>query len=100
MRLAELLIYFETSPAMRLLRTQNAPFVLEFLNRQFKQAGRIAIPHSELFAALIAYQEELQETHPEKLTAKAEDYLADWCSHESRWLQRFLPPTTMNRSTN
>lgn len=84
------MVYFETSPAIRLLRSQNAPFVVDFLDRQFKQAGRISIPHSELLAALIAYQDELQESHPGKLAAKADDYLGDWCSRETRWLQRLL----------
>jgi hypothetical protein len=90
MRLAELLVYFDTSPAMRLLRSPNAPFTADFLNRQFKQTARIAISHSDLLSALIVYQEQLQESHPEKLGAKADTYLTDWCSRETRWLQRFL----------
>src|SRR4051794_17635025 len=90
MRLAELLVYFETSPAIRLLRSQNAPFIADFLNRQFKQAARIAIPHSDLLTALIGYQEQIQEAQPDKLSAKAETYLADWCSRDTRWLQRLL----------
>ena len=52
MHLADLLIYFETSPAVRLLRSTNAPFLLDFLERQFKKPGRISVPHSELQAAL------------------------------------------------
>lgn len=91
MRLGELLAYFETSPALRLLRAQNAPFVVDFLDRQFKRAGRISIPHSDLLAALVAYQEELQDIHPEKLSGKADVYLTEWSS--SRWLQRFLEPS-------
>ncbi len=90
MRLAELLVYFDTSPAMRLLRSPNAPFIADFLNRQFKQAARIAISHSDLLSALIVYQEQLQESYPEKLGGKADSYLTDWCSRETRWLQRFL----------
>jgi Protein of unknown function (DUF3375) len=90
MRLAELLVYFETSPAIRLLRSPNAPFVADFLNRQFKQAARIAVPHSELLSALVAYREQVQESHPDKLAATADTYLTDWCSRETRWLQRFL----------
>lgn len=60
MRLGKLLVYFETSPALRLLRSPNLPFVIDFLDRQFKQPGRIAIPHSELLAALHSYQEDLE----------------------------------------
>lgn len=90
MRLAELLVYFDTSPAIRLLRSANAPFVADFLYQQFRQCARIAIPHSDLLAALIAFQEHVQESYPDKLLAKADTYLTDWCSRETRWLQRFL----------
>ncbi len=90
MRLGKLLVYFETSPALRLLRSPNLPFVIDFLDRQFKQPGRIAIPHSELLAALHSYQEDLEESHPDRFSAKAESYLSDWCSSEARWLQRML----------
>jgi Protein of unknown function (DUF3375) len=90
MHLGKLLVYFDTSPALSLLRSPNAPYIVDFLDRQFKQAGRLAVPHSELLAALLAYQEELQESHPGKLPSKPDVYVADWCSAESRWLQRFL----------
>jgi hypothetical protein len=90
MRLEKLLVYFETSPALRLLRSPNAPFIADWLDRQFKQAGRIAIPHSDLLAALAEYQEELRETDPDQLTAKPETYLSDWSGPEKLWLRRFL----------
>lgn len=90
MRLGKLLVYFETSPALHLLRARNAPFIIDFLDRQFKQSRQIAVPHSDLLASLIAYQEELQESHPEALIGKPEVYVSDWCSRETRWLQRFL----------
>ncbi|MEN6498098.1 MAG: DUF3375 domain-containing protein [Thermoguttaceae bacterium] len=90
MNLGTLLVYFKTSPALRLLRSQNAPFIVDFLNQQFKKAGRITTPHSDLHAALIAYQEGIQEAHPEALRDKPEDYLSSWCSSETRWLHRFL----------
>lgn len=90
MRLGKLQAYFDNSPALRLLRSQNAPYVIDFLDRQFKQSGRIAIPQAELLSALIAYQEEVQESHPGHFAAKADGYLAEWCSRDARWLQRFL----------
>jgi|SRR5262245_17331680 len=90
MDLGKLLVYFDTSPALRLLRSPNAPFIIDFLDRQFKQPGRIAISHSELHAALIAYQEELHESHPTRLAIPADAYLAEWCSSEALWLRRFL----------
>ena len=90
MRLGKLLVDFETSPALHLLRARNAPFVIDFLDGQFKQSGRIAIPHSDLLAALVGYLEELQETHPDALGGKPDAYISDWCSRNTRWLQRFL----------
>ncbi|MBI3861034.1 MAG: DUF3375 domain-containing protein [Planctomycetia bacterium] len=90
MRLSKLLVYFETSPALRLLRSPNAVFIVDFLDRQFKQAGRSALLHSDVLSALVAYQEELLESHPGHLSGKADGYLSEWCSRDSRWLQRFL----------
>ncbi|WP_417848839.1 DUF3375 domain-containing protein [Thalassoglobus sp.] len=90
MRLGKLQVYFETSPALSLLRARNAPFVVDFLEQQFKQPGRIVVPHSELIASLVLYLDELQESHPGRMTDKPEAYLTQWCSPESRYLQRFL----------
>jgi len=90
MNLSQLRSYFETSPAVRLLRSPNAAFIVDFLNQQFKKAGQISLPFSELHTALITYRENIQETYPEELRQKPENYLADWCSSDTRWLQRFL----------
>ena len=90
MRLSKLRVYFETSPALRLLRSPNAPFIIDWLDRQFKQAGRIVIAHSDLLAALAEYQEDLRETDPDQLIGKPETYLADWSGADKLWLRRFL----------
>ncbi len=87
---ASLLTFFETSPAVRLLRSPNAPFIIAFLNMQFKRPGRLTIPSEELQANLAAYLERLQETHPGALRDKPESYLASWCSGDTRWLHRFF----------
>jgi hypothetical protein len=90
MDLGKLLPFFETSPAVRLLRSPNAPFIVAFLDQQFKHAARITVAFSDLHAALVAYLEELQETHPDALRDKPDTYLASWCSSDTRWLHRFL----------
>lgn len=90
MHLAKLLVYFGTSPALRLLKSPNAPFIVDFLDQQFKRANRITVPLSELHAALVAYQEDLRETYPDALRDRPETYLAGWCSSDTRWLHRFL----------
>ncbi|WP_166820365.1 DUF3375 domain-containing protein [Thalassoroseus pseudoceratinae] len=86
MRLEQLIDHFEHSPAVRLLRAQNAPYVVQFLSDQFRSGGRIVIPHSDLLAALRSFQDSI----PKAFGDKAEVYLADWCSNEKRWLRRTL----------
>lgn len=88
--LARLQVYFETSPAISLLRSPNAPYVVDFLHHQFKRNGRVTVGFADLAAALADYQERLHETEPERLRDKAETYLAQWCANETRWLHRFL----------
>ena len=90
MQLEQLVHYFESSPAVRLLRAQNAPYVLRFLYEQFKIGERIAIPHSELLPALASFQDQTQELYRDALRDRAEAYLADWCSREKLWLKRFM----------
>jgi hypothetical protein len=90
MRLAELRAFFEISPAIKLLRSPNAPFVIDFLDQQFKRAGRLSIPHSELHAALLAYCEEIHENNADALRERPEGYLTAWCAADTRWLHRFL----------
>jgi hypothetical protein len=86
----ELSIYFGTSPAVRLLQANSAPFVVCFLYERFKRAHAIAIPHSDLLPALTAFQEKLQETGFEALRDKPDEYLRDWSSSDKRWLHRYL----------
>lgn len=88
MRLSQMLTYFETSAAISLFRARNAPFIIDFIGQQFKQAGRIVIPQAELLAALRGYIEEIQEQYLGVLSDKADTYLNDWCSSDTRWLQR------------
>ena len=90
MHLNKLQVYFETSPALRLLRSPNAPFVLDFLTQQFKRGGRLTVVYSDLLAALKEYREDIHRQWPEVLREPAEIYLSAWCSDEARWLHRFL----------
>jgi hypothetical protein len=90
MNLAKLLVYFETSPALKLLRSPNAPYLIDFLHRQFKRSAQLSVPQSELLAQLAAYQEELAEEHPEALRDRPEVYLRTWSAGETRWLRRVL----------
>lgn len=90
MQLEGLVAYFAGSPAIRLLRSPHAPYVIYFLQQRFKESNSIVAVHSELVAALAAYQEELHRTFPDVLRDRPEAYLTAWCTGETRWLRRFL----------
>ena len=81
---------FEQSSAIRLIRSTNAPFVIDFLKCQFKQAGTITRRHSELVASLREYQTQLHRQQKKGLADSAENYLNAWCTEDTRWLHRFL----------
>jgi hypothetical protein len=89
-QLDRIVAYFESSPAIRLFRSTHAPFVLCFLNEQFKQAGSITRTQSELVVALTAFQQSLRETGYEALIDRPESYLTNWATGETRWLNRFV----------
>lgn len=90
MELDKLLAFFSGSPAIRLLRSLHAPFVIHFLFLNFKQGGGITLSHSELASRLADYQEQLWQTHADVLRDRPDTYLTAWCSGDTRWLRRFL----------
>lgn len=59
MSLAAFQRFFDTSPAIRLLRSPNAAWILEFLQQQFKRSGSITQTHSTLATQLQAHLWEL-----------------------------------------
>ncbi|MEM9828518.1 MAG: DUF3375 family protein [Planctomycetota bacterium] len=80
----------ETSPAIRLLASQHAAFVLFFLHRQFKgdtDAGS-AIDHDDLRERLSLFQQDLREDGFVELASPADTYLTAWS--DQGWLRRFL----------
>ena len=90
MDLDALKAYLDTSPALKLLKSPNAAYIIDFLFRAFKKAGRITVRMSDLQASLDEYREALHEAYPEALADKGDSYLSTWCSGETRWLHRFL----------
>lgn len=90
MQLDKLLIYFKTSPAIKLLNAEHSPYIVDYLYLQFKRHNRITIPMSELRASLKDYLERLHETNVSELTDTAESYLSKWCTGETRYLHRFF----------
>lgn len=90
MQLEWLKSYFETSPAIGLLRSTYAPFVLAFLSAEFKRESAVIRGLRDLSESLRNFLDRLHDTHPDILTDTAENYLADWCSSKKRYLRRFL----------
>ncbi len=88
MRRESIRAFFEASPTARLLRSDFAPWVVDFLNQTFKSGESISIGQAELRSRLTVYQEELHESEPDLLTGAPERYLTQWA--DAGWLQRFL----------
>lgn len=74
------------SGEIKLLTKQNAPLILSFLHRQFKQKPKIAVSESELENKLEDYLEFLRETEPEAYPRLPKEYLTQWC--EDRFLRK------------
>lgn len=98
MQLESLQKFFASSPAVRLIRSPHAFWIVDFLNQQFKVAGQITVPHSQIASDLDAYLERLARS-PKNLIVdgksksqeKADTYLSTWCSGSIGWLKRFIP---------
>ncbi len=90
MQLPWLLSFFENSPAIGLLRSKHAPYVIDFLYREFKEGGAVVRSMTELTESLRDYLEQLHCTFEDVLTDSPENYLADWCSSKKRYIRRFL----------
>lgn len=85
------------SPAVKLLRAKNAPLILSFLYREFKENNRLTISSYELVNRLADYLEALDyadETDPfEDILVRAKRYIDDWCSEQNRYLRKFPDET-------
>ncbi len=82
---------FENSPAVRLLRSQHAAFVLHFLEAIFKR-GELppsgTLQHEDLLRRLALFQDDLRDDGFEALSQSADHYLIAWS--DEGWLRRFL----------
>jgi hypothetical protein len=79
-------------PPVKLLRAQNAPLLLAFLHRVFKQEHRVAVPEGQLRAALEAELEERRNAEPQAYVQTAAEYLVQWCSDAQGFLRRYYGP--------
>jgi hypothetical protein len=89
LKLESLITFFSSSPSAKLLRAQNAPFIIYFLNVAFKVDGSLTLSHTSLQHRLRQFQEEIRTEHPDVLIDDASNYLTQWSTGDSRWLRRF-----------
>ena len=84
--------FFEASPTVRLLRSDHAPWIIDFLKRVFKEGDSISVGQQDLRSSLMLYQDEIHEAEPTVLTGQTDRYLMQWV--DAGWLVRFLQSTT------
>ena len=83
-----------SSPAWRLLRAENAPLVLSFLNRVFVQGNARAISAADLEALLDDELYAIRQSSPDSFPKSARAYLDDWARPEAGWLRKYYPDGT------
>ena len=80
------------SPAWRLLRAENAPLVLSFLDQVFVAENIRSISATELVNRLDDELYALNERLGERAFPKpAKAYLDDWAAPEAGWLRKYYP---------
>lgn len=89
MELERLVTFFSTNPSAKLLRSPHSAYIIYFLNQLFKVEDNLSISHSVLQQKLNQYLEQLHETNSEILQDRADAYLTQWATGETRWVRRF-----------
>ena len=82
----------ETDPAVRLLRTAQAPLVLSFLYAAFKANHLITVSHQDLVVRLAGFLERWGQggEEDEPVLDRADRLIDSWCSEQNRWLRKYL----------
>lgn len=88
MRRENLRTFLESSPTARLLRSDLAPYVLEFLQQTFKSTERLVWGQAELKSQLRLYQQALEAAPARGLPGNPDRYLSQWV--DAGWLKRQL----------
>lgn len=75
----------EQSPAIMLLRSDHAGFILGFFQSVFGGAQRFQIGYNELVASLGQYN----DAHSNPLTRRPSDYIEIWADEKHRFLRKY-----------
>ncbi len=81
-------ILFDRSPALKLLRSEQAAFVLGFFQEVFKDRGVARIPEEDLEETLDARLESLRREDPNAPRQEARRYLELWTGEDYRYLKK------------
>jgi Protein of unknown function (DUF3375) len=88
----------DNSPAWRLLRADNAPLVLSFLQHVFVLENIRSIPAAELASRLDDELYALNQRDGERASPRfpkpAKAYLDDWAAPSAGWLRKYYPEGT------
>lgn len=80
MEYQEIKYQLENSPSLQLLNKDNAPLIISFLDKQFKENQRSSIQQSELTRKLEDYLEYIRQIEPERAYPRsAKEYINEWC---------------------
>ncbi len=77
------------SAALKLLRSEQAPFVLALGDETFRQKGRSEVGESELTERLAALLEREGVAKGTEADAQARRWITTWCDEDHRWMRRF-----------
>jgi hypothetical protein len=88
MRRENLQTFLDSSPTARLLRSDLAPYVLDFFQQTFKSGERLVWGQTELKSHLTLYQQTLSATPARGLQGSPDRYLTQWV--DAAWLKRYL----------
>lgn len=92
-------LQFKTEKALILLRARNAPLILAFFYKVFKEAHITTITNTELRSKLEGYLEDLQyEERDEEL--KAETLFDDWALKASQYIEAWSNAGFMRKYPN
>jgi hypothetical protein len=85
-------LLFKIHPSWRLLRAENAPLILSFLDNVFVQPNVRIMTQEDLVSKLedTLYQLRISEG-AESFPRNAQAYLDDWAQNEKGWLRKFYP---------
>ena len=76
----------EHASSIKLLKADSAALIMSFLYREFKQAQRVAVPHSEFIEHLEEYLEYLREQKPGRYPGTAQAYIRTWSDSDHRFI--------------